>query len=92
MISTFDQNAQSLEEAIRLGSSSSSNIQLYEGLWIALVRMFSQRLFLFSSVTNIKYWMRSDAIIPKTLQLLSDLSVGYPFELNLNQSFLILVE
>lgn len=31
------------------------------------------------SVTNIKYWMRSDAIIPKTLQLLSDLSVGYPF-------------
>lgn len=33
-----------------------------------------------SSVTNIKYWMRSDAIIPKTLQLLSDLSVGYPFK------------
>jgi hypothetical protein len=38
--------------------------------------------FFFSSVTNIKYWMRSDAIIPKTLQLLSDLSVGYPFKLN----------
>ena len=29
------------------------------------------------SITNLKYWGRSEAIINKTLQLLSDLSVGY---------------
>ena len=29
------------------------------------------------SVTNLKYWSSSERIINKTLQLLSDLSVGY---------------
>ena len=29
------------------------------------------------SITNLKYWGRSEPIINKTLQLLSDLSVGY---------------
>lgn len=28
-------------------------------------------------ITNLKYWARSDQIISRTLQLLSDLSVGY---------------
>lgn len=28
-------------------------------------------------ITNLKYWARSEQIISKTLQLLSDLSVGY---------------
>ena len=32
---------------------------------------------LFFSITNLKYWGGSEAIISKTLQLLSDLSVGY---------------
>ncbi|CAB4007068.1 exportin-7 [Paramuricea clavata] len=162
LISTFDQNAQSFEEAIQPGSSSSSNIPLYEGrlTWLVYIigaviggrgstyttfeeydaldgelvcrvlqlmtltdsklsqrgcekmelsylsffdqfrkiyvgdqaqktskayRIVSERLglhdesmvlsvFVTKIVTNIKYWMRSDAIIPKTLQLLSDLS------------------
>jgi len=30
-----------------------------------------------SSITNLKYWGNSEQIISKTLQLLSDLSVGY---------------
>ena len=30
-----------------------------------------------SSITNLKYWASSEQIISKTLQLLSDLSVGY---------------
>ncbi|XP_046851290.1 exportin-7-like isoform X2 [Xenia sp. Carnegie-2017] len=34
-------------------------------------------VFVSKIITNIKYWMRSDTIIPRTLQLLSDLSVGY---------------
>ncbi|KAH3785626.1 hypothetical protein DPMN_163719 [Dreissena polymorpha] len=29
------------------------------------------------SITNLKFWGRSEQIITKTLQLLSDLSVGY---------------
>ena len=29
------------------------------------------------SITNLKYWGNSEQIISKTLQLLSDLSVGY---------------
>lgn len=29
------------------------------------------------SITNLKFWGRSEQIISKTLQLLSDLSVGY---------------
>jgi len=29
------------------------------------------------SITNLKYWGRSEQIISKTLQLLNDLSVGY---------------
>ena len=32
---------------------------------------------LFFSITNLKYWGGSEQIISKTLQLLSDLSVGY---------------
>jgi len=32
-----------------------------------------------NSITNMKFWGSSEAIISKTLQLLSDLSVGYPF-------------
>lgn len=33
-------------------------------------------IFLFR-LTNLKYWSRSEQIINRTLQLLSDLSVGY---------------
>ena len=33
----------------------------------------------FDRITNMKFWGSSEAIISKTLQLLSDLSVGYPF-------------
>lgn len=32
---------------------------------------------LYFSITNLKYWGRSEQIISKTLQLLNDLSVGY---------------
>ena len=32
---------------------------------------------IFFSITNLKYWGNSEQIISKTLQLLSDLSVGY---------------
>ena len=32
---------------------------------------------LFEVITNLKYWGGSEQIISKTLQLLSDLSVGY---------------
>lgn len=36
-------------------------------------------LFLFSSsITNLKYWGRCEPITSKTLQLLNDLSIGYP--------------
>jgi exportin-7 len=31
----------------------------------------------FFSITNLKFWGNSEQIISKTLQLLSDLSVGY---------------
>lgn len=31
----------------------------------------------FGSITNLKYWGTSEQIISKTLQLLSDLSLGY---------------
>ena len=33
--------------------------------------------FLVHRITNMKFWGTSEAIISKTLQLLSDLSVGY---------------
>uniref|UniRef100_A0A2K6GE94 Exportin 7 n=1 Tax=Propithecus coquereli TaxID=379532 RepID=A0A2K6GE94_PROCO len=36
-------------------------------------------LFLSSSITNLKYWGRCEPITSKTLQLLNDLSIGYPF-------------
>ena len=32
---------------------------------------------IFFRITNLKFWGRSEQIITKTLQLLSDLSVGY---------------
>lgn len=35
--------------------------------------------FLSSSITNLKYWGRCEPITSKTLQLLNDLSIGYPF-------------
>ncbi|CAH1784527.1 unnamed protein product, partial [Owenia fusiformis] len=35
------------------------------------------RVFIGKIITNLKYWGRSEQIITKTLQLLSDLSVGY---------------
>lgn len=31
------------------------------------------------SITNLKYWGRCEPITSKTLQLLNDLSIGYPF-------------
>ncbi|XP_077991950.1 exportin-7-like [Glandiceps talaboti] len=34
-------------------------------------------VFISKIITNLKYWGRSEAIITKTLQLLSDLSIGY---------------
>ena len=34
-------------------------------------------VFIQKIITNLKYWGSSEAIISKTLQLLSDLSVGY---------------
>lgn len=34
-------------------------------------------LSFYFSITNLKYWGRSEQIISKTLQLLNDLSVGY---------------
>ena len=37
---------------------------------------FHMALYLYS-ITNLKFWGRSEQIINKTLQLLSDLSVGY---------------
>ncbi|NXM52046.1 XPO7 protein, partial [Illadopsis cleaveri] len=30
-------------------------------------------------ITNLKYWGRCEPITSKTLQLLNDLSIGYPF-------------
>lgn len=35
--------------------------------------------FIYSSVTNLKYWGRCEPVISRTLQFLNDLSVGYPF-------------
>ena len=34
-------------------------------------------MLLYYSITNLKYWTRSERIINKTLGLLNDLSVGY---------------
>ncbi|KAI8486150.1 Exportin 7 [Branchiostoma belcheri] len=36
-------------------------------------------VFIGKIITNLKYWGSSESIISRTLQLLSDLSVGYPF-------------
>ncbi|NWT77246.1 XPO7 protein, partial [Prunella himalayana] len=36
-------------------------------------------LFFLPSITNLKYWGRCEPITSKTLQLLNDLSIGYPF-------------
>ncbi|NWR52613.1 XPO7 protein, partial [Regulus satrapa] len=35
--------------------------------------------FFSPSITNLKYWGRCEPITSKTLQLLNDLSIGYPF-------------
>ncbi|NXQ48878.1 XPO7 protein, partial [Catharus fuscescens] len=42
-------------------------------------RKFSLLLFFLPSITNLKYWGRCEPITSKTLQLLNDLSIGYPF-------------
>ena len=42
--------------------------------------MATEMSYLVFRITNMKFWGTSEAIISKTLQLLSDLSVGYPFE------------
>lgn len=42
-------------------------------------RKFSLILFFLPSITNLKYWGRCEPITSKTLQLLNDLSIGYPF-------------
>lgn len=34
-------------------------------------------MYISFSLTNLKYWSRSEQVINRTLQLLSDLSVGY---------------
>ncbi|KAJ8959536.1 hypothetical protein NQ314_006273 [Rhamnusium bicolor] len=39
--------------------------------------MDTRSSFVIFSITNLKYWGRSEQIISKTLQLLNDLSVGY---------------
>ncbi|NWR96864.1 XPO7 protein, partial [Motacilla alba] len=36
-------------------------------------------VFFLPSITNLKYWGRCEPITSKTLQLLNDLSIGYPF-------------
>ena len=41
--------------------------------------MATEMSYLVFRITNMKFWGTSEAIISKTLQLLSDLSVGYPF-------------
>jgi len=43
-----------------------------EEYWFAY-HIFAQ----YFRITNLKYWGRSELIITRTLQLLSDLSVGY---------------
>ncbi|NWW45328.1 XPO7 protein, partial [Pedionomus torquatus] len=36
-------------------------------------------VFIGKIITNLKYWGRCEPITSKTLQLLNDLSIGYPF-------------
>ena len=43
--------------------------KLYSGFYV--------HPFVYFRITNLKYWGTSEQIITKTLQLLSDLSVGY---------------
>ena len=48
--------------------------------WVLISRFYYNIefiYFIFSSITNLKYWGGSETIISKTLQLLNDLSVGY---------------
>ncbi|NXW51642.1 XPO7 protein, partial [Nyctiprogne leucopyga] len=37
-------------------------------------------VFIGKIITNLKYWGRCEPITSKTLQLLNDLSIGYPFQ------------
>ena len=51
-----------------------SNIYFIQFYLFLTLNVFN---FVNYSITNLKYWGRSEPIISKTLQLLSDLSVGY---------------
>uniref|UniRef100_A0A803V455 Exportin 7 n=1 Tax=Ficedula albicollis TaxID=59894 RepID=A0A803V455_FICAL len=57
----------------------SSKVRAWPAQQLEQLEQLQFQVFLAKHITNLKYWGRCEPITSKTLQLLNDLSIGYPF-------------